>query len=471
MSRVNGSIYISMLLGLLGPLGHGPNAELRAAVADLTTQVVEERRPATRYLSFYHLPEPQRLAAAAVASFVLNSVSRAEAIIPLQRVAGTENRLWRFSLDDYHLPAELWERAASLDPYWHLRTQVLDPTAKAKPKDNVVTVFTDGGWLDLAAAATLREVSGSGGALLRGDFFLALAVTTQDDGLYYELAGIPATEREFFQLVGVDIDEVDRLHADEGANLIRSQVTFKTRRIVRRQGPLGGAWHTYDTVRSTPERDPLRNPFAFEYDAGEHIAAKRNGLHLYALFDAEGRRQASVPDVIAKDASDPHGSGIVVPMISCVRCHVEDGLRPFVNDQRRLLEAGVELFVERRSDAQRLAAFYLSDLGKKLRRDRKDYADAVSAASGGRSASDVAQGLARIVREYADELVDLPRAADELGVSPTMTATALRGSHDSTLTALAVGIAVQRKQWEASFGEATLLVRAAASFANVKETR
>lgn len=465
---MNGLVSASFFLGLIGSVFGGPNADLRAAVTDLTTEVAVEQRSSTRYLSFSHLPAAERASAAAAASFVLNSVSRADLIVPLQRVPRTDDRLWRFSLHDYRLPAETWEKAASRDPYWHLRTQVAEPVAKAT-KRPIATVFTDGGWLDLTVAAELREASGSGGALLRGDFFLALATTTLDDGLYYELAGIPETEREFFQLLGVDIDRIDRLRADEGANLIRSQVTFKTRRIVRRQGPLGGAWHTYDTNRSSPDRDPLRNPFAFEYDAGEHIAAKRNGLHLYALFDAEGRRQASVPDVIAKDASDPHGTGIVVPMISCVRCHIEDGLRPFANDQRRMFELGAELFVERPSDAQRLASFYLADLNKRLLRDREDFASAVAAATGGRTTQEIVPRLARVVHEYADQLVDLPHAAAEVGVSEPLLQQRLRASHDSVLAALAVGIAVQREQWEASFGEAALLVRAAQLSASTKE--
>jgi hypothetical protein len=148
-------------------------------------------------------------------------------------------------------------------------------------------------------------------------------------------------------------------------------------------------------------------------------------------------------------------------MISCVRCHVEYGLRPFANDQRRLLESGVELFTEKPSDAQRLAAFYLSDLGKKLRRDREDYATAVAQATGGLTTVTTSAALARIVREYADDLVDLERAAREVGVAPEVLRSALRATRDSTLAALAVGIAVQRKQWEVVFGEAALLVQAA----------
>ncbi|MGC3972370.1 MAG: hypothetical protein QM775_35020 [Pirellulales bacterium] len=228
---------------------------------------------------------------------------------------------------------------------------------------------------------------------------------------------MPQTEDEFFTSLGLDVATIGNLRADAGANLIRSLVTFKPRRVVRRQGPLGGAWHTYDTAATTPERDPLRHPFNFTYDAGEHIAAKRNGLHVYALFDAAGKRQAAVPDVIAKDTSDPHGAGIVVPPLSCVRCHVEDGLRPTANDQRRLLAASIEAFTEQPDDAQRLAAFYFADLEKQLRRDREDYAEAVHTATGGLSAAATAAALSALVRDYRDRLVDAARAAAELGTS------------------------------------------------------
>ena len=447
------------------PTFAGPAEDLVAATHDLETRVAAELRPHTRYVSFSNVPASERAEAAAALSFVLNSVSRADVIVRPTVVPASDERLWRISLADYALPADVWEFLASHDPYWHLRTQVVPPatttTRNTKTKPTVQTVVTDGGWLDLSVAARLRELSHSSGALLRGDYFLTKATTTADAGVYYELAGIGADEATFFREVGVDVCAIDRLRADEGANMIRSLVTFKPRRVVRRQGPLGGAWHTYDTAAATPERDPLRNPTAFVYDAGEHIAAKRNGLHLYALFDAVGKRQASVPDVIAKDTSDPHGSGIVVPMISCVRCHLEDGLRPVANDQRKLAQSGIELYAASPSEAQRLASFYLSDLEKKLTRDREDFAAAVSQATGGMKPSAVATALARRVRRYQDELVERADAARELGVDEATFTAALRTSHDPILLGLAAEVGVVRKQWEASFAEAAVLVAAA----------
>lgn len=428
-----------------------PASELQAALADLRGLPPPVRRGA-RYLSLYNLAPAAWPDAAAVVSFVLNSLSRSAVIVRPQPVPGADGRLLRWSPADYGLDSAIYEALAGEDPYWHLRTKVIDP-ATGKTRE----VFTDGGWLDLAAAAESRALTGSGGVLLRADFFIARVASTASGGYYYRFAGVPEIEAEFFKLLGLDLAVINRLEADGGANLLRSGVTHKLRRIARRQGPLGGAWQTYDVERNTADRDPIRNPFAFRYDAGEHIAAKANGLHLFALYDSRGRRQESVPDRIAKDASDPLGDGVIVPLVSCVRCHVEDGLRPFGNDQQRLLAGNVELYAERPADARRLASFYEDDLEKQLRRDREDYAAAVASATGGADAAHIAAALGDLVRGYADELVTLERAASELGLPADEFPCRLAAATDPVILALCEGLAVQRGQWEAAFAEAALL--------------
>ncbi|MEZ6069385.1 MAG: hypothetical protein R3C10_03730 [Pirellulales bacterium] len=175
------------------------------------------------------------------------------------------------------------------------------------------------------------------------------------------------------------------------------------------------------------------------------------------LYDAEGRRQDAVPPDVARDASEPLGDGQVVPMISCVRCHEESGLRPFTNDQRTLLRGGVELFTVQPEDAERLASFYDRDLGKQLQRDREDYDEAVAKLTAVLEPSEVAPALAALFRRYAYELVSLERAADELGVTVGEAARSLRASHDPLLLALVEGLSVQREQWEASFAAAAIL--------------
>lgn len=448
---------LTILLGTLAMLGESPACftpatELCAACDDLASRVLPQDWPQTRYLSLFAWPSEQWPEGAAVASFVLNSVSRQSILVRPHAVPGSEGRLLRLSLADYGLPAEVWEAVAGEDPYFHLRTQVLDPATK-KP----ITVYTDGGWLDLNRAALLRERTRSSGALLRADYFLARASTTSNGGVYYQLAGVPPREADFYEQLGIDLKTIGRLEADIGANLIRSGVTRKVRRVARRQGPLGGAWITYDVERSTAERDPLRNPFAFEFDASEHIAAKANGLHLFALYNRQGQRQDAVPDRVAKDSADPHGDGIIVPLVSCVRCHVEDGLRPVFNDQQRLLAGRVDLVTENPRDARRLASFYSADLERRRRRDGDDYAQAVRTATGGMSSAEVAAALARLYGGYADALVTPEQAARELGIVPAELPARLAASDDAVILALCEGLAVQRQQWEAAFAQAALL--------------
>jgi hypothetical protein len=439
----------------------GPAAELRAAVVDLETRVARERWSETRYLSLYAVPEARREAVARVASFVLNSVSRAESLARPEVVPGSEGGLLRIWLARYGLPAEAWESLVADDATWHLRTRVLDPRTGTEQE-----VVTDGGWVGLAEAAKLRAATGSAGALLRADDFVARGSTTIDGGRYYELAGVPAQEGDFLRALGVDAAEIGALGADAGANVIASRVTFKLRRVVRRQGPLGGAWHTYDVENSGPERDPFRRPFDFQYDAGEHIAALRNGLHVFALYDAQGKRQASVPDRIAKDATDRSGGGIVQPLLSCVRCHVEDGLRAFPNDMQRLWAEQITLVAPRREDAERIASFYGRDLKKPLTRDREDYAAAVAEATGGWRSEVLAAELDQTWFDFARALVTSEQAAREVGLETegegavaagdagARMGDAWRGTRDPVLLALAAGVSVQRAQWHASFAEA-----------------
>ncbi|MCH8923980.1 MAG: hypothetical protein IIA67_12630 [Planctomycetes bacterium] len=460
---MNPTLLGLMLVALAELPGATPRHDLAAAVRDVSTNVTASERTHTRYLSLSAVPGDQRKEAVAAVSLVLNSVSRSSRIVRPQPVEGTDGRLLRFSLRRYKLPSEVWEAMVAGDPYWHIRTKVVDPRS-GKTRE----VFSDGGWVDLEKAAKLRNLTGSGGALVRADWFVAKAATSSSGGFYYQLAGVPSREEDFFKQLGVDLKTNEKLRADRGANMFKSRVTGKVRRVIRRQGPLGAIWTTLDVERSTPERDPFRNPLDFKYDAGEHIAVKPNGLHLFALYDAKGDRAGTVPDRIAKDTSDPHGDGIIAAMISCVRCHREDGLRPVVNDQRRLLSANVDLLAEDDEVAERLATFYDTSLGKELRRDREDYAENVARATGGMRVEQASEALGQLFRSYVYQRVTPRQAACELGIPAGRLPPLLAVSHDPILLALCEGISVQREQWEASFAEAATLAAAIVRQASTK---
>ncbi|HEX5175582.1 MAG TPA: hypothetical protein VFV83_01060, partial [Chthoniobacteraceae bacterium] len=288
-----------------------PAEEVRAAAIDAAT-VPAEVRHGVRYLTLYNLDPSRRDETERAVSYVLNALSRSRVISKPRQVSPT---LLRFDISQYAPDKkefqawfDAWEQLIEVDPYFHLRTEVL--VGKA-----IKSVTTDGGWVGLENARELHRSTGSAGAILRADFFLAHATIPPH---YHNFAGIPATENEFLKSLGVDRDVIVRLRANAGANLVISGVTGKPRRVIWSQGPLGGVYATLDVQAVDATRDPLRRPVSAEglelkYDASEWFAVAPNGMWRTAIFNAEGKRQDAVPDRVAKDTSDPHGDGIIVP--------------------------------------------------------------------------------------------------------------------------------------------------------------
>jgi hypothetical protein len=406
---------IFLLLSAVLPVA--PADEVRAAAADVET-LPTASRPSVRYLTLYSVEPAKRRQAIQTVGYVLNALSRTRAITQPVLVSPT---LVRFNIsqfaprtDEFAAWFGAWEKLAESDPYFHLRTEVAIKaelgirkaegagtrnSAVRLPNSALKTVTTDGGWTDLPAAARLQAATHSAGALLRADYFITQATVPPR---YYEFAGVPDSENEFLKSLGVDQKVIDRLRANAGANLIISGVTAKPRRVVWLQGPLGGVYSTLDVERVDAARDPLRRPISaagldFQFDVSEWFAVAPNGLWRTALFNAAGRRQDSVPDKVAKDTSDPAGDGIVVPLVSCIRCHREAGLRPFADDQTRLLAGRVDLYSYDPNLVQRAAEFYDEPrLQRQMQFDRQTYSDAVARATSGLTAEQVANALAEV---------------------------------------------------------------------------
>ncbi|HKD36501.1 MAG TPA: hypothetical protein VKB78_06860 [Pirellulales bacterium] len=455
-----------------------PASELRAAVADIE-RLPAATRPGVRYLSLYAVSPARRAQTRQITSYTLNALSRTRAITTPTEVTTT---LLRFSISNYvndrtefDAWSAAWEKLVEADAYWHQVTGVggqgsgvsrqaaFGRVSALTPDPGPLTPVTiDGHWLDPIDVAKLRAYSGSGGAILRADDFVGRATATPH---YYAFAGVPATEAEFLKSLGVDAATIDRLRANAGANLIISGVTQKPRRIVWSQGPLGGVYETLDVTAVDAERDPIRRPLSaggvnLKYDAGEWFAVAPNGLWRVALYDSAGKLQQSVPDKIAKDTSDPHGDGIVTPMVSCVRCHTESGLRPFRDDQTRLFSTGrVDLRSYDPTIVQRVVEFYDEPrLQRQMAFDRETYTAAVERAAHLKP-EELAAALATMVREFAYLPVTREQAAREIGVSENQLAAALSASHDPILLMLVEGRPVLRGQWESSFAEAALLAK------------
>ena len=431
-----------------------PATALRAALADARA-LPPIRAAQVRYVSAYNCAPSDLEAWRAALDYAVNAVSRTAAIRRCGVVDGTGGRLFRLDMASYGFTVGTWESLARDDePYWHVTTKVADPTT-----GKVGTVMVDAGHVGLAEATALRTMTGSAAPIVRLDWFVCKVAQPPH---YYAMAGVPEKVDDWYAGVGADRNKIVSLRANHGANLFQSGVTRKTRRLSRYSGPLGGVWQTYDSDGKDPLKDPIRNPsFAAGFDASELIAAKPNGLHLYGLYDSAGKRQDAVPDVIAKDDSDPHGDGRLVPMVSCVRCHGaagESGLRSFTNDTKALLERGVDILTGSPFDAESLANFYLSDkLERDLARDREDYAVAVKKATG-LDPTRAAAALAAVFRDYEYATVGPEKAKVELNASSL---DGLRYSTDGVLLGVMAGQRVPRRSWERGFAEAARLLNSA----------
>ncbi len=452
MTRALGMVSGWLIGGLLAV---GPAAALAAVAEDLAALPAELRGTA-RYLWLGNLAEAERPAAESALGLAVNLASRRPRIVRLTEVDSALG-LWRLDLARVGWPADLWDLVVREggEPYFHLTAEVINPANGQRER-----VITDGGWVDLKVAAEVRALSGSVGAVVRGDWWFSKCCTTRDGGFYYELAGVAGrTADEVYADLGVDVERTDALAAEGWANLWRSNVTLKARRIRWRRGALGSAWKTEDYEANTGDRDPFRNPLGGKYDASEHfLAGPTEGLPRMLLFDGANRLTRTVPDVIAKDHTDAHGDGgVLAPWLSCVACHRQNLLQPFENDQRWLLRGRVDLLVGSPAGAEKAAAFYERDLERQLARDREDWREGIARASGGLTVDQAADVSVWLYRRYAAEMVTPERAAAELGWWGEVDWSALaRGSQDPIWLALAEGVSVQRKQFEASFAEGAM---------------
>lgn len=426
-----------------------------------------------RFLSLATVPDEEKPIAAGIASFVLNSLGDSGYITRPEWVPGTaliafNLRNYTATEETYKVHWETWERLAGEEPYFHVRQDVAEEV-KSKDKDGkavvetkVKTVTVDAPWLPADLCREVREASASIGPVMRLEHWLSRVMLPPD---YYALAGVPQAEEDFLKLLGIDAAAIRKLNRDRGANVISKVAFGRSRRVSSYNGPFGSLWVTKDVVETRGKRDAVRQPLAFavnpqsgevaqlfEFDAGEFIAAKANGLHLFALYDKNHQRQDAVPlggpgKSIARDTSEDHPGfdGVVSPGLSCVRCHTESGLRPLDDVQSTL--PGIAAL----PDAQAILSFYNPpQVQLRLRQAREQYAIAVSQ-SCDLTSEQVAEGLGKLVRVHLYELVTAERAAQECGAELGAFLETARHVSDPYALLLVQGKAVHREAFEASF--------------------
>lgn len=403
-----------------------------------------------RYVQLTDFDEPDRQIAGL--TYFLNSASRSRVLVKPQAIheqivyvdlaALADPINFATSLAEL---TEGWEQAAVLDPYWHV------PTIDGDKKRAAVA----GPWCG-EPLEKLKELTGSVGAVLRVDQFLARAGA---DKIWNTFAGISATQAEFKKQLGVDDTAIAKAQGFTAANIAISGVTRKPRRVVVNQSPTG----VYVATEDAAQDDFAGNPFHFpvtikgqslKLDAYEIFALSANGFWRVAIFDGAGNRADVVPDVIAKDAASL--DGIIRPGISCYQCHTlnggDSGIQPFnANLQAQLNNRGVAGAAE--IVGVTVGSYSPTKMKKLIERAQSDHHDACEEATG-LPPKDAVAAMAAMYSRYRFAPVSPELASKELGIQTDEFFGKIKGTTDPMLALLELGESITRGSWESSLAEA-----------------
>jgi hypothetical protein len=417
-----------------------------------------------RYLQLTGIDEAAISKQVVALNYLNNAISRNRVLYRVEPLAGQPLVVVDFArlADPLRFDASLaellaaWERVVALDSFWHL------PILDADKKRSVVA----GPWCS-DELERLQKATGSAGGVLRIDQFIGRAGA---DSIFNDFAGVPATDDENLKLYGIDEAKIANLLGHTSANLPISGVTFKPRRIVNRQGPLGPYISTEDGAKDIAASNPFNFPVSvhgqsIKVDAFEIFALKANGFWGVSIFDGDGKRADAVPDVIAKNRASR--DGIIRNGVDCFTCHTTNGG-----------EAGIQLFDathQARLNARGIygdpaivgviaATYDPRTMKRSVERSQADHHDACLDATGLEPKEAVA-ALTEVYQTYRDGNISLSKAAYECGLSDEEFTKAVAASPDPMIGLLLLGTDITRGSWEASMHDALTRI------ANIKESK
>ncbi len=438
-------LSLSMFAAVLSP------AEAATICADHAESLPSART--IRYLQLTGADEAANAKQIAAVNYLLNAVSRNRVIYRVAPLAETPIVAVDFAAladpirfdDSLAELLESWELVVAVDVFWHV------PVDDANKKRAVVA----GPWCS-DALAKLEQATGSAGGVLRVDQFVARAGA---DATFNSFAGIPATQGEYLASFGINDKTVAELLGHTSANIPVSGVTFKPRRIVNRNGPLGPYISTEDGAKDNAAANPFHFPVSangqsIKVDAYEVFALKSNGFWGVAAFDGEQKRVDTVPDVIAKNRAAR--DGIIRNGVDCFVCHTtnggEAGIQIFDPTHQSKLNAG-GIYGDPAIVGVIAAAYDPRTMKRSIERAQSDHHDACVDATGLEPKEAVA-ALAEVYLGYRDGDVDLARAAYECGVSVDEFKTAIGNPRDPMLGLLLLETKITRGSWEAALPDA-----------------
>lgn len=302
---------------------------------------------------------------------------------------------------DYNWNANLFEKFAKLDPYFHEVATVLAGKgydlywrgdAKFKP-----------GWYrnEIAKAEikiavphrtllryckkeleALYELTNSNVPVLRADwFFNQTAICKDREVAYYEILGLK-NRKDAEELAGLDRVVVDKRRKIMQAYLIESGVALNNRAIEWMQAYDGDWWFTKDNFKDVGKANVVRLlDKDLDWAAEEIYFTLPNGLPGMLASNKDGTLQRIVPSEIACDKNAKGNDANIHVPLSCMRCHLEV-IRPFDCDGRKLYQKRIRLESPDYNKYLRLKQLYLGDIDAVVLNSQQRYAAAIKECNG-----------------------------------------------------------------------------------------
>jgi hypothetical protein len=405
---------------------------LRLVRADLQAQPARQRR-FFRYVTLGHLagrPASELQTVRHALAKLVNSLSW-HARLTVPTAIDPHQLVLRIDLRHYRWTARQWDRLAASYPY-----RASEP----------------GGLLREIAA-----LAGSDQPLLRADWFIA---TASRPPFYHDFLSVPTSDRALERLLQIDVptnleDETTLRAGFNGSGVARSN------RLIERHDAIHGAyWRSYDFSDNTGRQNLFQNPLGpapaggatFRHAGGEIIFNLPNGLQGYLLVDGTGTRIDRAPAEIVSDPKRP--DRVVETGLSCIGCHVQ-GIIPKDDQVRAHVEKNRRAFTAQQREA--ILALYapVGRLQATVKEDNERFAAALKRLG---VPSGEPETVSATLQRY-EEVLDLARAADEVGTTSDVLARVVRKSVELAGTLgplLARGGTVQRQVFEESYARLLL---------------
>lgn len=478
-----------------------PREAIGWALGDIVT-VPEADRPFQRYLWLPPWSTPDWIPAT---NFTINTAVSHSQVIQL---GATIANGWMLRFDLRRLAPnvqklakliEVWDGLAIDDPYFHV------PEVNSKIRAAILAPH-----LRQPEAAALTSLSFSGGAVYRADWFVYKALSTLDEGIggkgrYYDFLQVDkkpkagTAQEAFLASYGLFEGESRKLGGDKRSLTIISLITDNQREEDILTGVSGGIGSITRDISSKDsaktEKLVIRNLEAFEDSAREVIIQRPNGMLAYALFNAKGEFQDSVPEDIATDSTIPSSHKQLQPGISCIRCHgPHNGWQPLSNDLPKLIAAGVDVVgslrnstLTREQRIDQLAGRFGGDLDAPdgyLDRARRDHLTATFKITGGPRLGDadkkqsvvakVSETIGKMYNDFRYNRVTSEQAALEAGYANATVKEILEPLTPGELLdpvkgAMVAGIPIGRAAFESIYSDLMLEVQQKAELRKEKK--